>query len=78
MKVHKKIMRDSIDFMKGGVILGVGSQAVGSVGGSAASNVQAGLGKVSKSYSTLGSIMSAGYVMEGLQGLKKQAKKIKK
>lgn len=47
----------------GGIGMGVGSQLVGSVGGSSAPLVQKAIGNVAKAYPHIGTIASAGAVM---------------
>ena len=54
----------------GGIGMGVGSQLVGSVGGSSAPFVQKAIGNVAKAYPTIGTISGAGAVMGTLKKLK--------
>ena len=54
----------------GGIGMGVGSQLVGSIGGSSAPHVQKAIGNVAKAYPTIGTISGAGAVMGTLKKLK--------
>jgi len=72
--IKKKYKKAVGGMIVGGAALGLGSQVLGSVGGSAASSAQAGIGKVSGAMPVMGSIVGAGMVVDSLGRLKKSAK----
>ena len=69
------IARPAMGLVGGGVILGVGSSVVGSVGDSTAASAQAGLGAAASFLPTAGTIVGADLTLRQLERLKKAGKR---
>ena len=74
----KKYPKAGMGIATVGIGLGAGSAALGSVGGTAATQAQTGIGKMSGAMPKVGGIVAAGMVMDAVGGLKKQSDKMYK
>ena len=70
-KKHKnEIIEPAMGMMTGGIALSMGSQALGEIGGTPATNAQKGLYNLSSQMPAMGSITGMGMTLKGLKKLK--------
>lgn len=72
MFFKKKTKKDIGNLMVSGAAMGIGSQVLGDVG---ATHAQTAVGKITKHYPTIGTMVGAGMTMDAFSQLQKKMKK---